>query len=377
MKIIVDENISFGEEAFSTLGDVVLSHGRKIDNKMLKNAYALVVRSITKIDESLLAGTSVKFVGTATIGTDHVDANYLERNGIAFASAAGCNSHAVKEYVFTAITYLINKYDLTLKDKTMGIIGIGNIGSKNVKVAEKLGLKVHKNDPPLERELRSSEFCSLDEALSCDIVTFHVPLNKGGADNTFHLLNEYNLPLIKPGAILINSSRGPVVNNNALKERLKRNNDLHVVLDVWEPEPEFDTELLSLVELGSPHIAGYSLEGKVNGTTMVYEALCRHLGITPEWQPVLPAVENSTIKIDSSDSQDQQLFDLFSHVYSIPEDNELMRKTLTDQKDNVGPYFDSLRKNYRLRRELNNYSYDSAGLNSAMQQVLSELRVQL
>ena len=141
---------------------------------------------------------------------------------------------------------------LSLKDKTMGIVGIGNIGSKNVKVAEKLGLKVYKNDPPLERELRSEEFCSLDEALNCDIVTFHVPLNKGGADNTFHLLNEYNLPLIKSGAILINSSRGPVVNNKALKERLQKYNDLHVVLDVWEPEPEFDTELLSLIELGSP-----------------------------------------------------------------------------------------------------------------------------
>lgn len=376
MKIVVDENISYGEEAFSSIGEVMLSHGREIDNPMLKDADALVVRSITNVDETLLNGTNVKFVGTATIGTDHVDKVYLKEKGITFASAAGCNSHAVKEYVFTAITHLAEKHNISLVEKSIGIIGVGNIGSKNVRVAEKMGLTVLKNDPPLQRQLRSNEFCSLDEALQCDIVTFHVPLNRGGTDNTFHLLNEYNLPLVKPGAILINSSRGPVVDNNSLKDRLKRNNDLHVVLDVWEKEPHFDTELLSLIELGTAHIAGYSLEGKVNGTTMIYDALCNHLEINPKWKPDMPKVENNKIIIDPDYSLNEQLFSIFNQVYPIGDDDKLMRKTLTGETENVGAYFDSLRKNYRLRRELNNFTVENEIEQNSVVELLKELRIE-
>lgn len=377
MKIIVDENISFAEEAFSGLGEVILSHGRKITNEMLKDADALIVRSITNVNEELLKGTEVKFVGTATIGTDHIDLNYLKGNNIAFSSAAGCNSHAVKEYVFTSITYLCNKYGLSLESKSMGIIGIGNIGSKNVKVAEKLGLKVCKNDPPLQRLSGSNEYCSLEEALQCDIITFHVPLNKGGIDNTVHLLNESNLDLMKPGTILINSSRGPVVDNTALKERLESHKDLFVVLDVWEKEPDFDTELLELIELGSPHIAGYSLEGKVNGTTMVYDALCKHLNIEPAWRPTMPPVENNCLLFNPEDNFDKQLYDIFNQVYAVNEDDELMRKTLHEEVGDVGKYFDSLRKNYRLRRELNNYNADGSKAAQKLKDVLTELRVSL
>jgi erythronate-4-phosphate dehydrogenase len=375
MKIIVDENISFGKEAFSDLGDVILSHGRKISNHMLNDADALIVRSITNVNRELLKDTKVKFVGTATIGTDHVDLEYLKRNNIAFSSAAGCNSHAVKEYVFTALTSLYNKYGLSFPGKSMGIIGIGNIGSKIVRVAGKLGLKVFKNDPPLQKESGSDEYCTLEEALQCDIITFHVPLNNGGIYNTVHLLNESNLPLIKPGAILINSSRGPVVDNRALKERLKKNNDIRVVLDVWEDEPDFDTGLLSLIEIGSPHIAGYSLEGKVNGTTLVYEALCKHLNIAPAWQPTLPSLTNNLLTFNSSDTLDKQLFDIFNRVYPVNEDDDLMRKTIIDDIKDVGKYFDSLRKNYRLRRELNNYKVDNTSAAQELKEILEELRV--
>jgi erythronate-4-phosphate dehydrogenase len=355
MKIVVDENISFAEEAFSTMGDVQLSHGREITNEMLRDADALIVRSIANVNEELLSNTPVRFVGTATIGTDHIDKNYLQQNGITFADAAGCNSHAVKEYVFAAIFNLCVKHNISLVGKSIGIIGCGNIGSKVAEVAESLGLKVYKNDPPLQRAGNSNKFCSLDEALECDIVTCHVPLNKGGKDNTVHLIDEDKLKIIRPGAILINSSRGPVIDNKALKQKLMKHIDLHVVLDVWENEPDFDVELLKLIDIGSAHIAGYSLEGKVNGTTLVYNALCNHLDISPKWAPKLPEVENSLIKVDHCASTEEFYFKLFNQVYPISEDDLLMRETLSMEETEVGSHFDNLRKTYRLRRELNNY----------------------
>jgi erythronate-4-phosphate dehydrogenase len=377
MKIIVDENISFAEEAFSTLGQVQLSHGRDISNEILLDADALIVRSITDVNEKLLINTPVKFVGTATIGTDHTDKEYLLKNGIAFADAAGCNSHAVKEYVFTAIFKLCAKHGLSLTGKSIGIIGCGNIGSKVALVAESLGLKVYKNDPPLERESRYNEFCSLDEVLECDIITFHVPLNKGGRDNTVHLLDEEKLKRIKPGSILINSSRGPVVDNNALKKKLRNKNDLHVVLDVWETEPDFDTELLTLVEIGSAHIAGYSLEGKVNGTTFVYNALCKHLNKDAVWIPELPEVKNASISINKNVGNELFFNNVFEYVYPITEDDKLMRKSLNDQIDNVGRYFDLLRKEYRLRRELNNYQINAQNLRHELIDLLKILRLNI
>ncbi|MBU1095339.1 MAG: 4-phosphoerythronate dehydrogenase [Bacteroidetes bacterium] len=377
MKIIVDENISFGFEAFSTIGSVTLMPGRGISNEALKNADALVVRSITEVNESLLKGTNIKFVGTATIGTDHIDLEYLKKNNITFTSAAGCNSHAVKEYVFNAIFSICVKYNFSLKDKSIGIIGVGNIGSKNAAIAESLGLKVFKNDPPLERLNPSAGYCSLQEALSCDIVTFHVPLNKEGIDKTVHLLNESNIELIKPGAILINSSRGPVVDNEALKKRMNIKKDLYVVLDVWEKEPDFDTELLKLIEYGSPHVAGYSLEGKVNGTVFVYEALCNYCGINPVWSPTYPPVNNHLIKISGNRTLEKTMHTIFTHAYKIEEDDSAMRKITNAKQEDVGKQFDFLRKDYRFRRELNNYRINNfSGLNQ-LKESLSILRLQL
>jgi len=375
MKIVVDENISFAEEAFSTLGEVTLSHGREITNEMLRDADALIVRSITNVNEELLANSSVKFVGTATIGTDHIHKEYLEQNGINFADAAGCNSHAVKEYVYTAIFNLCVKHNISLDGKSIGIIGCGNIGSKVALVAESLGIKVYKNDPPLQRVGSSNEYCSLDEALQCDIITCHVPLNKGGVDNTVHLLNESKLNNLKPGTILINSSRGPVLDGNALKQRLAKRNDLHVVLDVWETEPNFDTELLKSIELGSAHIAGYSYEGKVNGTKLIYNALCKNLDQPVNWQPTLAEVGNSILDISDTKSKEEFFFNLFNNIYPIHEDDNLMRKVLNEQVDDVGKYFDKLRKTYRLRRELNNYTIKRNMESDSFKDTLNILRI--
>ena len=375
MKIIVDENISYGKEAFENLGKVELIPGREIKNKHLIDKDALIVRSITKVNKDLLEKTKVKFVGTATIGTDHIDKEYLSKEGVKFGYAPGCNSYAVTEYVYSAITNIANKYNLNIEKMSIGIIGYGNIGTKIEVVAKALGLKMAINDPPLERTTKSKNFSSLEEALSCDIVTFHVPLNLEGIDKSVHLLNERNISLIKENTILINASRGPVVDNIALKNRLKKEKNIYTVLDVWEKEPDYDLELMELVEIGTPHIAGYSFEGKVKGTTMIYKQLCENLKIKPTWTPDLPDVPNNVINLKRKESKQEILTALFDKSYQIKNDDLLMREALSYNKKKKMVHFDSLRKNYRLRRELINYQAQIDSLNKNIIDLLSSLRL--
>ncbi|MBU2508592.1 MAG: 4-phosphoerythronate dehydrogenase [Bacteroidetes bacterium] len=372
MKIIADENITFAQEAFSSIGEVRLLHGRKITNEELKGADALIVRSITNVNKELLHGTNIQFVGTATIGTDHIDEKYFTEAGIKFASAAGCNSNAVKEYALNAIFDLFVKNEDNLKNKSIGIIGAGNIGSKLVKIAETMGLTIVKNDPPLKRLTGDNSYSSLEEALNCDIITFHVPLNLTGIDKTVHLLNDKNIGLIKSGAVLINSSRGSVVDNQALKNRLAQRKDFSVILDVWEEEPNPDLELLELVDIGTPHIAGYSFEGKVNGTTMIYCAVCDHFNLEKKWEPKLPRTVNALIEIKNS-GLENNLHNILNHAYPIREDDKFLREI--KKKNNISEYFDSLRKNYRYRRELNNYTVKAEGLDNKFKSILKELRI--
>ena len=231
MKLVVDENIALAEEAFSQFGDVLLIGGRQITNEILRNADALIVRSITKVDENLLQNTNIKFVGTATIGTDHIDINYLDKNNIAFADAKGCNADSVAEYVFTALLNIAPREKISFKNKSIGIIGVGNVGSKVAKYAEALGLKVYKNDPPKQRADKGNNYVSLKEVLQADIITLQVPLNKTGIDRTFHLLDEEKLNKIKNNSVIINSSRGAVVDNKALLDIIDKKH-FKVILDV-------------------------------------------------------------------------------------------------------------------------------------------------
>ncbi|MFN3693868.1 MAG: 4-phosphoerythronate dehydrogenase [Ignavibacterium sp.] len=224
MKIIVDENIAFAKEAFSLFGDVVLLPGREITNETLKNADVLIIRSVTDVNEKLLSNTSVKFVGTATIGTDHIDLDYLKSMDITFADAKGCNAYAVAEYFLTALLKVCSDEDISLQNKSIGVIGVGNVGSKVAGFSELLGLKVLKNDPPLQRENPDENFYSLDEVLQCDIITLHVPLTLEGEDKTYHLLNAENFEVLKDGSILINTSRGAVIDNQALRKVINQKN---------------------------------------------------------------------------------------------------------------------------------------------------------
>ncbi|MBI9071881.1 MAG: 4-phosphoerythronate dehydrogenase [Melioribacteraceae bacterium] len=375
MKLIIDENLAYGEEAFSKIGNITKSHGRKITNDLLMDSDALIVRSITKVNEDLLRNTKVKFVGTATIGTDHLDKNYLDEKNIHYTSAAGCNAWAVTEYVFSALFHLAKEINFNLTDKSIGIIGHGNIGSKIVKFAEALGMKTIINDPPLQRKTGNSIYKSLDEALTADIITLHVPLNKTGIDKTVHLIDEKRLNSLKERTILINSCRGPVVDNIAMVNRLKENNNIYTVFDVWEEEPSLSLELLNLVNIATPHIAGYSWEGKVNGTWIVHDKLCEFLNIKPEWKPNMPEVDDNVIHFSGKNSIEENFYNLFNKVYPIFEDNGRLKKALELSSNKVGNYFDSLRKDYPFRRELLNYKIELDEKLSRLIKVLETFRL--
>jgi erythronate-4-phosphate dehydrogenase len=355
MKITIDENIANAEEVFSGLGITGLLPGREITNETLKNSDALIVRSITNVNEELLRGTKVKFVGTATIGSDHIDTGYLVKNNIAFADAKGCNAEAVKEYVFAALTEAANKKNLKFKDLSLGIIGAGNIGSRVVKCAEVLGIRTILNDPPLQRKTGDKIYKDLDTALQADVITLHVPLNKEGTDKTFHLFDYERLNRLKENSVLINSSRGSVIHNEALEKIINKKN-LTVILDVWENEPEINSSLLEKVFIGTPHIAGYSYEGKINGTMMIYSALCRFLNKEEDYFVKMPQVENPLIELNNFESIEAGLKGIFRKIYDIRKDDSSMRKIITDLQDDRKKYFDRLRRDYPLRREFINYT---------------------
>ncbi|MBA57261.1 MAG: 4-phosphoerythronate dehydrogenase [Pseudomonadales bacterium] len=356
MKIVVDENIPMAERCFGRIGEaveVVKLPGRHLESGQVLDADALIVRSITKVNEALLAGSKVRFVGTATIGVDHIDQRYLAEHNIAFTSAPGCNARSVVEYVIAALLELESIRDFSMEGKSIGIIGLGNVGSRLRAQCEALGLRVLACDPPLQ-EQGVAGLVSPDEAWQADIVTLHVPYTQEGRHSTHHLADEKRLRDMVQGAVLVNTARGPVVDNMALSRVLDERYDLSVVLDVWEGEPFVNIELVSQVDIATPHIAGYSYDGKVRGTWMIYQALCRHLG-----QDVLL---QETDLIDPTlnlllDVQGEQIAtpttarDIVMRVYDIREDDIGLRTSLRLPREKRALGFDALRKNYRVRRE--------------------------
>ncbi len=376
LKIIVDENIAFADRAFNSLGKVELVPGRSISNQLIKDADILIVRSVTRVDQDLLKNTKVKFVGTATIGTDHIQSDYLKENKIVFADAKGCNAFSVAEYVIAALANLAVKLNLTLRDKSIGIIGVGNIGSKVAKFATALGMNVILNDPPLKRLGDTRNFAELDEIFECDIVTLHVPLNITGEDKTFHLFDFEKLKKLKTNSILINTSRGAVINNSDLLKVIDKKH-LNVVLDVWENEPDVNIELLKKIQMGTPHIAGYSYEGKVNGTRMIYDSLCNFLGAENNFSFDLPVPENSVLSIQKSGSIEERLNKLIPNVYSITKDDLRMREMINMPYEKRRIDFDKQRKNYPTRREFINYLVFSDDLTEEEKKLLSSLRFQV
>ena len=373
LNLIIDENIAFADQAFNHFGNVTLLPGRQITNASLKNTDILIVRSVTKVNKVLLKSTPVKFIGTTTTGTDHLDLDFLRKHNIAFSDAKGCNSFSVAEYVMAALFNLSVKLNFTLKDKTIGIIGVGNVGSKVAFFAEAIGMKVLLNDPPLQRSGDKRNFVELKEILSADVITLHTPLILDGPDKTLYLLNKDNLKIIKNNAIIINTARGAVTNNNELLDIIKIKK-LNVVLDVWENEPEINLELLKQVQLGTPHIAGYSIEGKINGTKKIYNSLCNFLNEKPSFSFESIPLINTYKNIEYKNKIEIRLNNIISSIYSINNDDEKMRKMLIMGKEEAIKYFDLLRKEYPIRREFDNYIIKSDNLSEAVKKLLMRLR---
>ncbi len=372
MKLIVDENILLAEQAFSLFGEVKLVNGREISPETLSDADILITRSVTKVDEALLGKSPVKFVGSATIGTDHLDLEYLKSRNIQFANAPGCNSYSVAEYVFAALLELADKYNFKLKDKSLGVVGVGNIGKKVIRFADALGMKILKNDPPLERAGIGSGYSSLNKILSCDIITLHVPLNKGGKDNTVHLIGQQELSALNENSILINASRGPVVDNAALFDVLSRRN-LRTVFDVWENEPAPQKELVGKVNIATPHIAGYSYDGKLNGTKMVFEALNNFLSANYIF-PFQNEREKKILNCSRFSAAEDVLRCAFRQAYKILNDDENFRNIFRDEKE-IGKKFDELRKNYHKREEFCNFAVTVNEKSSKLSKTLKAFRL--
>lgn len=376
MKFVVDKNIPLAEKAFASLGEVSLLETGTFTNESVRDADVIVVRSETKVNKTLLDGSRVKFVGTATIGTDHIDLDYLNSQGIAFASAPGCNSNSVKEYVVAALLYLSVTQGCSLKGKTIGVVGVGNVGSKVVKAAKALGMTVLQNDPPRARAENNSAFLPLDDLMQADIITLHVPLTKTGIDATYHLFDEERIFKMKPGTIFINTARGAVVDTTSLKKAISNKHISSTVIDVWENEPDIDTELLSMVTIGTPHIAGYSLEGKTNAISIIRSAVCKHFNIDSVWNHLdeLSKPEITDIKVSvEDDSIEKILHDIVCYCYNISYDNDKLFGMLTILKSYRPDYFRKLRTMYRTRHEFGNYTVHLPLHHNSIKEILLEL----
>ncbi|MDD5134421.1 MAG: 4-phosphoerythronate dehydrogenase PdxB [Phycisphaerae bacterium] len=353
MKIIADENIPFAAECFSSVGECLTYPGRKITSQIIKDADGLIVRSITTVDEKLLAGAKVKFVGTATIGFEHIDVDYLEKHKIGFSSAPGSNANSVAEYITSALLNLADKYEFDISKKTIGIIGVGNVGSRVEKKAKALGMKVVLNDPLLQRKTGDEKYRPIDEIFDCDVITLHTPLTLEGKDKTYHLADEIFFKSLKKDAIFINTSRGSVHDTAALKKVIMAGKLTACVLDVWENEPNIDIELLDMADLATPHIAGYSYDGKVAGMIMIYEAFCEFFGIKPE-NTIADFLPEPKIERIAVNDDKKALQSTVNKLYDIREDDANLRSIKNETADNRGAFFDGLRKNYRIRREFQN-----------------------
>jgi len=359
MKIIADANIPFVKECFSSIGEVTVIDGREMTPWLVADADILLVRSITPVGADLLAGSNVRFVGTATIGFDHIDVDFLARNNIGFASAPGSNANSAAEYVIAGLLEIGQKYALDLEGRSIGIIGVGNVGGRVAKKCAAMGMEVYLNDPPLKRQTGDEKFLPLEGLFDCDFITLHTPLTFEGPDKTYHLADEQFFKSLKERCVFVNASRGGVVDSGALKSAIKSGRLRAVVLDVWENEPDIDIELLKMVDIGTPHIAGYSLDGKVAGMIMVYNAACKYFDMEPKFdmKDFLPEPAVPELRVDPNITNEQDaLLAAVQKIYRIDKDDTRLRRMLDKLAEDRGRHFDNLRKNYPVRREFQNTS---------------------
>jgi len=369
MKIVIDDKIPYIRGAFEGVAEVIYLPGSKTTPEVVKDADAIVTRTRTICNENLLAGSSVKFIATATIGYDHIDTDYCDAAGIKWTNAPGCNSKSVEQYIASTLMVLAERKNLQLKDMCIGVVGVGNVGSKVARICKLFGMKVLLNDPPRERAEGSASFVSLKQMMDeANIITLHVPLNMKGDDATVHLGNEAFFSGLKRKPIFINSCRGEVVDTLAVKAALKSNQISGFVCDCWENEPDIDLELLSMTEIATPHIAGYSKDGKATGTQMSVHAISQFFGLGLEnWNPSgVEQPANPVFELDGTGLSEQEIIaKAILHTYDIRNDDQDFRKNTAQ--------FEQLRGDYPVRREFPAFTIVPKNVSEGTLEVLKKL----
>lgn len=372
MLIVADSKIPHAFDAFKQFGDVRPLSTQQMKNEAIRDADVIIVRSETRVDAALLERTNVRFVGTATIGTDHLDIDYLRERNIGWASCPGSNANSVGEYVLAVLLELAAKFDFSLQNKTLGIVGHGNTGRKVEEKAKAVGMHVLLNDPPLEEKGGPRKYVSLDALMDADFISLHVPLNRRGEHPTFHLFDSHRLHSMK--GILINASRGAVVETGALKDTLRSGGLRACALDVWEHEPDIDTALLEQAAFATPHIAGYSYDGKIKATEMLESALGSFFQI-----PYTPAVfgeidELQEIQLPETPlSLEALVRAAVTKCYSVEEDDRNLRRLVSYAANDRPAYFRKLRAEYRVRREFGRYIVDVSELDEQTRSTFAAL----
>lgn len=352
MKIIIDDKIPYIKGALEPVAEVIYLPGNKTTPEIVKDADAIITRTRTICNEKLLKGSSVKFIATATIGYDHIDTNYCSQAGIEWTNAPGCNAESVNQYIASALFSWAMRKREDLAGKTIGIVGVGQVGSRVAKTCETIGMKVLLNDPPREREEGSDKFVSLKTIQEeADIITFHVPLNLTGIDSTFNMVNKKFLLNLRNKPLIINSCRGEVFNTEDVYNTLKSGNISGLIIDCWENEPDINLELLKIAAFGTPHIAGYSKDGKANGTKMSVQAVSKFFSLgLDDWQPShVEPPENPILEIDGNQRREYSILaEAILSTYNIEADDELLKET--------PDLFEKLRGDYPVRREFDSYT---------------------
>lgn len=353
LRIVADENIPAVARALPRLVELRLLPGRRIDAAAVRDADALLVRSVTRVGPELLCDSRVKFVASATAGLDHVDADWLAGRGIAFAWAPGSNAESVAQYVAAALLRIARERRIELEGRTIGIVGVGQCGSRVERVARALGMKPLLHDPPISRVRPDFAHLPLERLLEAEFLTLHVPLIEEGADRTRDLISASALAAMRPNAVLINASRGGVVDEAALVRALEAKRLGAAVIDAWIGEPSIRPELLARAAIGTPHIAGYSTDGKFRGTQMILRALGLHFGLPIPWTPAdeLPPVADRLELQSRGGSLMETLADAVAQAYPIVRDAAALRETLAMPASAASVRFDELRKRYPVRRE--------------------------
>lgn len=368
LRIIADDKIPFLKGVLEPYADMVYLPGGKITAGDVKEADAIFTRTRTKCNEALLRGSRVKLIATATIGFDHIDTAYCDAAGIRWVNAPGCNAWSVQQYITAVLVTLAKEKSLTLPEMTLGVIGVGNVGSKVALAAKALGMRVLLNDPPRAEREGEAAFTSLEHLLAeSDIVTCHTPLTKEGPYPTYHLSSTDFFNRMKPGAIYINSSRGAVTDSEALKQACE-NKLSGFILDVWEGEPAIDPVLLEKACISTPHIAGYSSDGKANGTAVCVHECCAFFGldVLRDWYPasIPPPPMETTFPVDGTGKSNEQIYyEAVTHTYPVWEDSNRLKQSPST--------FEAQRGGYWIRREFKNFTIRTVNVR---EEVITSLR---